>query len=272
MLNEFQRKLATSNTYLIDRKYVSGRIIEYDIRRANSTILFKYNKIDQDLYNYLNNVDKNIREVTIGKMIREDKEIDKIIKKGIIEAKKQLFEANNIQPHEVIRIANDAVYVNRSMNLQYTDFDIVHFAQKSISNSFLNLNKYLFFINYDNNQIGVDIKGIGENQILHQDYLISIIVNIICTLEFNSIKEAIKQLNLFIDDYVNLRLDVGFYREFNPESKFRLKPFIKYTRFSFLSDFVDQNEISSIDISYNLYILRELMSILFQIYQSVYRK
>ena len=62
-------------------------------------------------------------------MIKEDKKIYNIIQKGIKESKVQLFDANDIKSYEVIRIANDAVYVNRINGLKYTEFDIFLYLQ-----------------------------------------------------------------------------------------------------------------------------------------------
>jgi hypothetical protein len=195
-------------------------------------------------------------------MIKSDKEIYKIINKGIKEFKLQLFDANSINEYEVIRIANDAVYVNRINGLKITKFDNIEFVVKSISNCFLKLHQLLFFINFNNN-INVDIKGLGKNYEIHEP-LISIIVNIINELYYVGVKQAMGSLNNFIDDYINRRLDVNYYRELVPDGKFKViggEFFISNLPYL-------QNEI---DIGYNLFILRELASILYEIYTNNYR-
>jgi hypothetical protein len=174
----------------------------------------------------------------------------------------QLFDANSINEYEVIRIANDAVYVNRINGLKITKFDNIEFVVKSISNCFLKLHQLLFFINFNNN-INVDIKGLGKNYEIHEP-LISIIVNIINELYYVGVKQAMGSLNNFIDDYINRRLDVNYYRELVPDGKFKViggEFFISNLPYL-------QNEI---DIGYNLFILRELASILYEIYTNNYR-
>lgn len=255
--------LAKQINYVCPDRFVSGQIIEYDIKQANISMLYKYGGIDQQKYEFLKNIPKYNREVIVGNMIKEDKKIYNIIQKGIKESKVQLFDANDIKSYEVIRIANDAVYVNRINGLKYTEFDGVKFVQKSKSTCYLKLNNILFFINCGND-INVDIKGLGDNYGIHTP-MISIIVNIINELYFMDVKSAMNSLNSFIEDYIKLNLGAEYYRELTPEAKYRViggqffLSEIEYIR-------------PEIDINYNLYILRELASILYEIYTSNYRK
>lgn len=263
MLNRELSSLAKQINYVCPDRFVSGQIIEYDIRQANINILYKYNIINQEYYNYLKSCPKIQREIIIGNLIKEDKDKYNIIQKGIKEAKCQLFEANNIKEYEVVRIANDAVYVNRSGGLQYTIFDGIEFVPKSTSTCYLKLYNILFFIDFGTN-INVIIKGLGENYEIHQP-IISIIVNIINELQYAGIKDAMKSLNSFIDDYLNRRLGVEYYRELTPEALYRV------TGGEFFLSTLD-TLLPDIDINYNLYILRELTSVLYEIYISTYRK
>ena len=263
MLNREQSSLARQNNYIINQRFVSGNIVEYDIKQANINILYKYGVIDAGKYNYLKNLPKEAREVIVGKMIGEDKEVYKIINKGIKEAKVQLFDSNSINEYEVIRIANDAVYINRMGELKYTKFDNIEFVIKSTSNCFLKLHQLLFFIEFKNN-INVDIKGLGDNYEMHEP-IISIIVNIINELYCVGVIQAMGSLNNFIDDYINRKLDVSYYRELAPDGMWRVIGGEFYiTNLPYLQD--------EIDIGYNLFILRELASILYEIYTNNYRK
>ena len=262
MLSREQISLAKQVNYIIDNRYVAGNIIEYDIRQANINILYKYGIIDNNNYNYLRNLPKINREIIVGNMIKNDKQIYTTIQKGIKEAKVNLFDANSIQEYEVVRIANDAVYINRIGNLKHTKFDNIEFVPKSISNCFVRLKSILFFINFGNN-INVDIKGLGEDYSIHEPF-ISIIVNIINELQYAGVKQAMKSLEYFIDDYVNKRLDVSYYRELTPGGNYRV------IGGEFFINNLPQLT-NDIDIEYNFYILRELSSILYEIYTSTYR-
>ena len=264
MLSRELTSFARQINYLCPERYVSGRITEYDIKQANINILLRSETIDRTEYDYLQSIPKQQREIIIGKKIKEDKSIDKVIKKGISDCKVALFDTNNIRSYEVIRIANDAVYINRVNPLNITKFDNVEFVPKSISNTYLKLRDLLFFINYENNNINVDIKGLGTNYDIHQP-IISLIVNIVYDLELNGVKSAISQLQNIIDDYINKRLGIEYYREFNVRASYHVinTPFYLST-LDYLRD--------EIDINYNLFMLRELLSILYENYTSNYRK
>ena len=263
MLNRELSSLAKQINYICPDRFVSGRITEYDISQANINVLYKYQVIDTKYYNYLKSCPKIQREIIVGNLIKEDKDKYKIIQKGIKDAKCQLFEANDIKEYEVVRIANDAVYVNRFNGLKYTVFDGINFNIKSISTCFLKLYNILFFINLEDN-INVDIKGLGEDYSIHQP-MISIIVNIINELQCIGIKSAMKSLSDFIDDYQNRKLSVEYYREMNDTAGYRVIGGEFY-----ISNL--NNILPEIDINYNLYILRELASVLYEIYTSTYRK
>ena len=222
-------------------------------------MLHKYKKINDQYYNYLRNVPKHIREVEIGLLIQSDKSYYDIIKDGICEAKKLLFENNNIDINSVVRIANDAVYINSSTDLKYTQFDEVVFKKKSVCSSMLKLDKLLIFFWYNDDGLNIDIKGINKvSQQLHSEYLLSIIANSIYMMERVSVVDALKFVGDFYEDYINLRLPIEYYRELNSESLYRLKD----SNFCLMS--IDN--INSIDINFNLYLIRELWSIILEKY------
>lgn len=250
----------TNVSYFTPSRYISGRIVEYDIRSANISMLRRFNKISEDYYLYLLNLPKMDREIEIGLMIRNNKSLYDTIKDGIAFYKKKLIEENNIDDSKIVRIANDAVYVNTPMDLKITKFDnIIEFKQKKIYNVAMKLNSVIIFSSLRlNGDIDMDIIGLGKNYIYHQNYMASIIGNIIYMIERCNLSEAFNYINEFTNKYLNLELDKEYYREFNPQSLFAIKG----------SPYKISNctDIKSIDIEYNLLILRELYSILVQIY------
>lgn len=254
-------KLAESMNYISPLRYISGRIIEYDISSANITMLKKYNKISDEYYNYLNKLPKYNREVEIGLLIQSDKSYYDIIRDGIIEAKKMLFMSNNIDMNNIVRIANDAVYINHSMDLAYTQFDEVIFKKKSQHNCMLRLDKLIFFLsfNYNTDYINIDIKGLNEKAInLHSNFLINNIVEAVYILERSTIDEALKYVQELYEKYVQLKLPKEYYRELNPESLYHYK----HSQFYLM----DVDSLENIDINYNLFLIRELYSIILERY------
>lgn len=256
-MNKEIEDIVSRISYLTPARYLSGRIVEYDIKSANITMLYKYNMISNDYFLYLSNLPKIDREIEVGNLIRKDKKFYDIIQYGIIEAKKKLFELNNLDLSSVVRIANDAVYINSSIDLAFTEFDNIIFKKKSLSSSFLKLDKLLFFFSYNNGDLNIDIKGINPEILkLHQEYMITFIANLIYTIERVNINDALIMITNFYEEYINMKLDIGFYRELNSSSMF------KYKYGGFYISNIDT--LDNIDINYNLYLLRELWSIVLE--------
>lgn len=261
-MNNIDTSIITQNSYVTPLKYVSGRIVEYDIASANITMLKKYNVISKDQYDFLSKLPKQDREIKVG-IMQKDPAVYEIIANGIKAAKAELMQRNNINPNSIVRVANDAVYINSSVDLTITEFNGVLFRPKSINSCLLQLGKLLIFCNCTNG-IDIDIKGLSKNaQLLHVDYMLSFIGNIIFLIERVSVEEALKEVTNFYQDYINLKLPVGYYRELNSYSCFRI------SMKSFLNnDYLVSNidNIKDINIDYNLYIIRELWSIILEKY------
>lgn len=268
MTNE-QIELASKQNYFCNNRIISGRIIEYDIRAANISMCREYGIINDDLYRYLLSADKQKREEFIGWQIKKEKDIDSssltynTIHDGIIKAKLQLFEANNIQPNEVIRIANDAVYINRSTDLYYTKFgNFIEFKKKTVADTVIKLSTtIIIFYWYTLEGLNIDIKGIGdENNVkFHQNYMLSFIGSVLLTYERAGIIDAIHLIENFYNDYISRKLDIGFYRELNPTSMYRIINSGYYVN--------DIDNIDLIDISCNGNLIRELWKILISKYK-----
>lgn len=250
--------------YVTPLRYVSGRIVEYDIRSANITMLYKYGLINDEYYSYLNKLPKYNREVDVGLLIMRSSNFYNTIASGIVEAKKKLFYSNKINPDTVVRIANDAVYINSFLDLTYTKFDDVEFKVKSITSVMMRLKDLIIFYWYNENGMNIDIIGMKNSQYLHLNYMISFIAQVIYYLERVSAKEAVSFVCQFYDDYINLKLEKEFYRELNPASMYKYKNSLFYM--------TNIENINEIDIGYNLYLIREIYSIVLEKYNLEIRR
>ena len=263
-------EIMMKQNYLHPSRYISGRIVEYDIKSANISTLRMQNIISEEDYIRLSNMPKINREIEIGLMIKNDKEIYNYIQKGIKSAKLALAKANNIDIESICRIANDAVYINSVSNLQRTKFgDYIEFKQKSEFNIMLTLLNVIIFCKFmDDGNIDVDIKGIGDNMDLHQNYMVNAIVSTIVILERSGIEEAINYISTLCEQYVMLRLPIEYYRTFDSNSVYLTKYNNNY--YSLNTGFgikeCNINNLQELDINYNYSILRELWSILLEIY------
>lgn len=261
-------KLYKQVNYHADIDYFSGYIVEYDMRKANISALLTRGIINQSTYNYLLNVDKQYREVYIGNMIKQDKNIYKEIQAGIIDAKKQFMEANKIEDNDILEIRNDAIYLLTDRPIIQQFGDNYFFAKKSSFTFYFRFyyNKD-FFYKFDslNQKDIIEVKGISDEKlVLHQEYFLKFIADTLYSLERSSTEEVLNSCNEFYNAYLNKQLDNGYYREFNQESCFRISRPTK----SFLLEQINDSYKPYIDINYNLRILRDLIKVVDSIYFS----
>ena len=246
-------------------RYISGRIVEYDMKQANVSILYQKGAISYEFYNFLCNSPKMYREREIGMMERRDQTIYDIISNGIKEYKLKFVELNKINLNQIVRIANDAIYVNTPIDFQNTIVDnYIEFRPKSISNVMVQLQKdLLIFIEFGIDKINIDVKGIGDKYLLHSNYFLNIIGTTIFLSERSGVDDALRYLSDIIAQYINKKLDINYYKEFNSESMYR----INVMNHVYLSIDADNSCKSALDINYNLGLLRELWSIILERYR-----
>ena len=251
-------ELSKAITYVTPLPYVSGCIREYDIKAANINILLHENAITQAQYDYLSNLPKMYREIDVGNMIRKDVSVYNTISGGITEAKLKLLTENAVDPLSVIRIANDAVYINSSVELNKTQFDNITFVMKKEYNVMINLNNVLLFISLFGDSYDVDIIGISDDLLFAHEKFITFVCDLVYRIERVGNKDAIDFYQDFYEKYINKQLDIGYYRELNSNSCYTTIGALKYGLWN-----VDS--LDSIDIGYNLFLLRQIWTILLQL-------
>lgn len=245
---------------------VSNYIREYDMSKANINILLRSGVIDKPEYDYYYSLDRDSRQRIIGIMIRDVKGVGEILKQGIIEAKKEFFEANDIQDYEVLSIKNDAVYLINKI-AKYTKFDNIEFKEKNLYTSYFKILKkeYYYYFNSVTGEEKLDIKGITDDRlVLHKDHFMEFLLVVFNTLQTGTIEETLEIIQTFYNKYINLELDIGYYREFNSESAFVINTISHYSTFKALH--IPENRKNEIDISYNRGLIMELYKIVSNIY------
>ena len=245
---------------------ISHYIREYDIVKANINILYREGLLSKERYDYFYNLPKMEREVAIG-ILQRNENYSRALKNGIIRAKKEFFEANNIQDWQVLAIKNDAIYLIDIPAL-ITKIDNIEFKLKNIYTSFYHIDKYECYYYKDpmgSNEI-LDVKGISDSNLeLHKNYFLEFLKTVFDMAQKEPVENILEFLKAFNENYMALNLDVEFYREFNAESLYALKQTLSDYN-SYKSRCVDKSMKKHLDISYNTYIIRKL----YQIYSSIY--
>lgn len=251
-------KLYEKTNYISGLKFIfSNYIREYDLSKANINVLYSKGAIDTSLYNKLMVASREERQTTIGLLELEDRNITKIKADGIVEAKKMLFEANDIQDSDVLSIKNDAVFII-GRSLKHTKFgDYIDFKLKNTFMDFVYLNGIEVYYGYDRitGEENIQTKGLGKKGYLHKDFMIDFIIYIISEIESGNITSAVSSYTDFFNDYTTGKLDIGYYREFNSASMYSI---INSPYKVFHADNDEYTKTKVININYNLNVLREL--------------
>lgn len=262
----------SSNLYLKDgynspiiNYIISTYIREYDIEKANINILLKYGAITQEQYNKFLSMDSYSRKVAVGYLLRDNQEANKILRDGFVESRRLFFEANNIQDHEVLSIKKDAIFlINRIPSV--LDFGQVRFIEKNIYTSFYKISnlEFYYYLDYIHNIEKLDIKGISdENLKLHENYMLDFLKYIFEIAQTSHISEVITIITNFYKQYINMELDIGYYRELNSMSKYNIST---KTFSSFYADMLPDKDKKYLDISCN----REILQTLYSYYSNIY--
>lgn len=258
--------LWNQKNYLLDIEYlVATRISEYDIRKANISVLYSEGIISKDYYEYLYSADRMTRQVEVGYMIKNNPEVGKTLANGIEKYRRLFFESNNISDNDVLSIKNDAVFIiNKLPNI--TKFgEVVEFINKNIYSSYIRLQKKEVYFRSDiiNNTSQIDIKGISDNKLLlHRDYILTVIADIMYYIEIGEIKSAIDYLTGFYDRYIQRKLPIEYYRNFDDESKYIIHAGTGF----YTLDHCNQYMINVVSIETNLNIIRDLYGIITAVY------
>ena len=214
-------ELYKKTNYIVKDPVVQNRIYEYDIRSANVSMLREYGHIQSKILDNLEKMSKEEREITVGNMIRQNKDIYKIISTGIRKSREKLFRENLIQSSEVLSIKNDAVFII-GRKLKFTKFGSIEFRIKNQYVMFQQFDKLEFY--YDRRHRYVDIKGVADSIVEHPDHqngMMKFFTDVFQYASADQIQELREFLIQFVHDYKNRNLPHEFYREMNGNNFYR---------------------------------------------------
>ena len=248
-----------NDTYRAPITFLVGRNIrEYDISKGNINILLYFNIINQETYNFLYNLPKMERQVRVG-IMQKDPKIASVISNGFKEMRTLFCIQNNITENEILAIKKDALYIIDKVP-QYTKFKNIEFLCKNLYTSFYYIGGLELY--YNSKYEILDVKGISDNILrYHDNYMKDFLMYMFSLIEKRDYVSAISDLNNFRNDYLNLKLPPGYYREFDNRSLYCTK--YKYDGLnSYIPGIAYDHQLKDLDISFNNNILMELHRIL----------
>ena len=247
--------LYKEKVYTINLNYLFNQYIrEYDISKANINILFAKGFINKSLYDELYNSDRMYRQIYVGKMIRNNQNVQEVLNRGIIEYKQKFFEANNITDNNIVSIKNDAVFV---LNIapRILNFDNVTFVHKNTYTSFMKLNELEIYYGSDINSEVIDVKGIKDTDLeKYHMYFLNIIIDFFRYIQKSGPEATLQYITAMINSYIKLELPIECYRRFRNSNDYVLNTFTESYGLNYLEDNL-QNKMC-VNIDYNFSLLR----------------
>lgn len=272
-LEKFYIDLAEKKNYLVEVPFYFNTFIrEYDISKANASILLWKKEINERQFHEIISLPRMDRQILIGNM-QKDKRINDLIQNGFKECRYNFFKQNQLLSTDILSVKNDAIFV-LNKKVPVTQFNgVINFLLKNEYTSYMALNRRHIELYYKYDPITredhIDVKGINDVKLeLHKNHFLDFLYFIFEMIEQDSIENTINVFNNFFKQYTNKELDVEYYRTFNADSKFvvRWKSVTHTQLYAFDSISSARNNFESLDISFNMNLLREIFSFLSNIY------
>lgn len=227
---------------------ISNEIIEYDMVSAGLNLTKKYGLLDPDTISHLERLPKAMRNVQMGLIQKKDREYTKNLQEAFVQGRKLFFEANDLNVDNVLSIKKDAIYTMKTCDV--LEFDGLEFSPKNAYTSYYYLNGYEFYYNRE----GIDVKGIDDTKLeLHSEYMLGAIYDYMYLQENNTRSRVIKYIRDLARHYKRKEMEIGYYRELNNESLFRLNIDVLDTEFGV--EYTDDKNSILINYNFNNYII-----------------
>lgn len=238
--------------YLFNRE-----IIEYDMKSAGLSLIREYKLLPDKQIEKLLKLGKQDLNRKIGLMERDNKELVKQKKEAFKNAREAFFRMNGLEDNDVLAIKKDAIFcTKRCKNCQIGTY--ILFREKNRYSSYIKLNKgkLELYYSHDYTDDHLDVKGIGEENLkLHDSGMTAFFWQFFRHMEMETAESTLMWMRTIVDMYKSFQLPLCYYRQFNAKSSYILKNGEEYMEYW-------DDKIEDVDISYNYYLLMNLLKIL----------
>lgn len=218
----------------------NNEIIEWDIKSANTSLMRYYNLQPNKIIDKLASMPKSQREISVGKLMKKDKEFAKALEESFNKIIQEFMDTNNLTWDDIVSVKKDAVFV-KNHGIQKSEFGAVHFIPKNQYKHVLLLPKYEIYISNEK----IDVKGIPDEKVaLHKNGMLDFINTALDSADnFISMQKFFKE---YVTAYKLKELEFDSYREFNPDSLFTIGG-----EFPMRVEDMIEEDMEFLDISYN---------------------
>ena len=220
-------KLVEKDIFLESISYIKNtRITEYDLKSAGFNIIREYKLVNEETKKILESLPKQERTIEIGKLMKQNPQLNIELTKKFADVRKLFVIENNIQEEDVLSVKKDAIFIiNRTLSkLKFGKY--LEFQPKNIYTSYLYINGMEFYYSSYTKQLDIKnfkrdfnaeslvLKG-GEDTIIELDdhLLIKDLKHLIALSEKISQKELFNSLKRYRKKYLNRELPLETYRE-----------------------------------------------------------
>lgn len=231
--------------------YVFGRkIVEYDISKANISILRDAGKISNSEYLELFQADRMMRQYAVGCKIRDDESLNEVLRDGFTNARKTLCEKLDLEDNNILHVNKDAIFVVLPVYQAAPDKvqagDYTWFTKRSLFHSYYRVSRGLHL--YVDKDGMYKIRGMSEAAIeLHKDYFLRILLAFAMDEIRNGVRNAYERARLISEEFNTY--DYHFFRRFDSQSLYDFKQMSIFSNYQV--EYVDEGSIDMIDPSYN---------------------
>lgn len=230
---------------------IDSEIVEWDIKSANLSICKEYKLLTDKQISQIASMPKDKRVRTVGLLERSSKKFANALEEHFDIVVNQFIEQNGLnKDQDIICIKKDAVFVINKNITHPNVGDHVHFIRKNVYDAFMRLDRFEFYVNDDT----VDVKGLQEQQCLHENGICHLIKDTIRTASECKMNAVI--MNEYLSEMVNLykrhELAIDYYREFNSTSSYRVtdQDGCEFVFNDISEEYIDEKGYT-LDISYN---------------------
>ena len=259
------REMAKKFSYKANLDHLINVCIrEYDLEKAILGLLYQIGRIDHEQYHSYASMPKEKRVVEIGCYMKTDKSLFDLTQIKMSEIRNSFLESNHIEDYQILYIDNDSISIIDPKESVYktdtrvTNFgDHIDFRVKNVYTSFYRLRGVDFLYNGLTDSYRVKYGGVKLIE-SSKDAFLDLLLALANEAE-HSLLDAMQTIKDVYAKYTSLTLPIEYYREFNQQAKYKLKPGLAYT---YYSDIISNIKLEDLDISYNAGLLNYLIRVI----------
>ena len=233
---------------------ISANIQEYDLEKANISILLDSGVITRKQYEYYANMPKRQREITVGCFLRDHPAVISLLQTGFMNARRGFLVENNISEENILYIDKDSI-TTINYDAKYSRIsDNLNFRKKKVYHSFYRIFDIDLLYYHD---------GVNENYRLKnapytmmdrinsfKNGILDLILEISYRGRHDPFADTLRMINSAYRRYTASELCRDFYREFNRTAMYKIKN--DSNVFDYYVDDLTDWQMSQVDISYNV--------------------